>query len=282
MTRKVTVPEIAGLVREAENIRNTGEVKFVEFLNKHSLEISPPTCAPQTYEYMTFWQGTHFEILGETYEASLHENFEFDLAQMIECPYPYNTREPTIIAQQVRDWANVLEAIDLPRGSRILEMGAGWGNTSLLLAQSGYEVSVLDINPLYLELITARSHRLGLNIETIQGEFLDIAQLDQQYDAILFYESFHHSLEHERLLHMVKARLTKSGKAYFAGEPIIENAPFAWGLNPAGEALFQMHTHGWMELIFDKRYFEELLDSLDFELSWKHYPHGTEVAVASL
>lgn len=281
MTRKVTVREIAGLVREAVSIRNTGEVQFVEFLNEHTLEIFPPTCSPHSHEYMAFWQGTHFSILGETYEARRHENFEFDLVQMTECPYPYNTREPSIIARQVRDWANVLEAIDLPQGSRILEMGAGWGNTSLLLAQSGFEVTVLDINPLYLDLITARCRRLGLKIETIEGEFLDIIKLDQQYDAILFYESFHHSLEHKQLLHMVKTRLTKTGKTYFAGEPIIENAPYAWGLNPAGEALFQMHTHGWMELIFDERYFEELLDSLGFELSWRHYQDGTKVAVAS-
>ena len=282
MTQKVAVSDIAALVAEATRIRRTGEIRFVEFLNKHTLEVSPPPCAPESPAYRAFWEDTHFSILGETYDARRHENFDFDLAQMIECPYPYITKEPTIIAQQVRDWANVLEAIDLPRNSRILEMGAGWGNTSLLLAQSGFEVSVLDINPLYLDLITKRCDRLGLKIDTIEGEFQDITKLDQQYDAVLFYESFHHCLEHGELLRSVKTRLTKGGRVYFAGEPIIENAPYAWGLNPSGEALFQMHTHGWMELIFDRRYFEALLDSFGLALHWKPFAQGTQVAVASL
>ncbi len=282
MTQIVTVSGIAGLVEEATRIRQTGEIPFVEFLNRHTLEVSPPSCSPNAPEYRSFWEDTHFSILGETYEARRHENFDFDLAQMIECPYPYITKEPAIIAQQVRDWANVLEAVDLPRGSRILEMGAGWGNTSLLLAQSGFDVSVLDINPLYLNLITERCRRLGLKIDTIEGEFLDISRLDQHYDAVLFYESFHHSLEHGELLRSVKTRLNKGGRVYFAGEPIIENAPYAWGLNPSGEALFQMHTHGWMELIFDRGYFEALLDSHGFALRWQHFAQGTQVAVASL
>ena len=282
MTQTVTVSGIAGLVEEATRIRRTGEIPFVEFLNRHTLEVSPPSCAPNAPEYRSFWEDTHFSILGETYEARRHENFDFDLAQMIECPYPYITKEPSIIAQQVRDWANVLEAIDLPGGSHILEMGAGWGNTSLLLAQSGFKVSVLDINPRYLDLISARCQRLALNIETIEGEFLDVAKLDQRYDAVLFYESFHHSLDHGELLRTVKTRLNERGRVYFAGEPIIENAPYAWGLNPSGEALFQMHTHGWMELIFDRGYFEELLNSLGFTLHWKLYAQGTQVAVATL
>ena len=84
------------------------------------------------------------------------------------------------------------------------------------------------------------------------------------------------------MLRSVKTRLTKGGRVYFAGEPIIENAPYAWGLNPSGEALFQMHTHGWMELIFDRRYFEALLDSFGLALHWKPFAQGTQVAVASL
>ena len=145
MTQKVTVSEIAGLVEEATRIRQTGEIPFVEFLNRHTLEgLSTKLCTKRP-EYRSFWEDTHFSILGETYEAKRHENFDFDLAQMIECPYPYITKEPSIIAQQVRDWANVLEAIDLPQGSRILEMGAGWKHESALGAKrlrrfsSGYQ-----------------------------------------------------------------------------------------------------------------------------------------------
>jgi len=282
MIQRVTVEEIETLVLRANKIRQSGEVAFVEYLNSHSLKITPPRCSPHSREYRGFWESTHYAILGEAYDARRHEKYDFELSQLIEKPYSYTSQEPSIIANQMRDWANILEAIGLPAGSRILEMGAGWGNTSLLLAQSGLEVSVLDINPLYLQLINERSHRLGLHINTIESEFLDIVKIGERYDAILFYESFHHSIDHAKLLDALKDCLVPNGRICFAGEPIIENAPYPWGLNPAGEALFQMHCHGWMELIFDKTYFEQLIDSLGFTLQWRAFAQGTSVAIASL
>ena len=280
--KKIKVDEIPRLVAQATDIRKYGETPFLEFLNSHCLEATPPGCHPEMPEYRSYWESIHRQILGETYDVRRHENFEFDLSIAIDHPYPYATRQTIIISQQIRDWANILEAIDMPVGSSILEMGAGWGNTSLLLAQSGFNVSVLDINHLYLELINERSRRLGLKINTFDGEFLSIANIDKRYDAVLFYESFHHSLEHAQLISVVKNSLNKGGKVYFAGEPIIQDAPYSWGLNPAGEALFQMHTHGWMELIFDQKYFEELLGSNGFAVHWTNFPQGTRVAIANL
>lgn len=282
MIQKIKVDEIPGLVEQATNIRKGGEASFLEFLNRHSLDVTPPNCSPDLPEYRNFWESVHRQILGETYDVRRHENFEFDLPAAIDCPYPYVTREPLIISQQIRDWANILEAMNMPFGASILEMGAGWGNTSLLLAQSGFNVSVLDINHLYLDLINERSRRLGLKIETFEAEFLDIADIATRYDAILFYESFHHSIEHARLLRAIKGCLNIGGKICFAGEPIIEEAPYAWGLNPSGEALFQMHTHGWMELIFDQEYFQELLESNGLVVDWTNFLQGTRVAIASL
>jgi hypothetical protein len=37
-------------------------------------------------------------------------------------------------------------------------------------------------------------------------------------------------------------------------EPINENLPYDWGLNPAGEALWQIRTNGWCELVFRESY----------------------------
>ena len=282
MSQGVSVDEIADLVRNANHIRGEGEAAFVHFLNSHSLQITAPSCSPHSAEYRDFWAQAHRKILGESYDPHRHENYKFDLSQLIKDPYPYATRDPSIIAKQIRDWANVLEALDAPPGSSVLEMGAGWGNTSLLLAQSGFEVSVLDINPAYLELIEARSRRLKLQIDTFEAEFLDVTKINERYDIILFYESFHHSIEHARLLTLLKERLNNSGKICFAGEPIIDGAPYAWGLNPAGEALYQIHTHGWMELIFDKKYFDELLKSQGFLVRWVEFSQGTSIAIADL
>ena len=39
-----------------------------------------------------------------------------------------------------------------------------------------------------------------------------------------------------------------------------ENLPYDWGLNPAGEALWQIRTHGWFELVFRESYLRKTLE----------------------
>ena len=76
----------------------------------------------------------------------------------------------------------------------------------------------------------------------IEVESLEVARLEEHFDAFLCYESFHHSLEQEGLLRGGRGCLTNHGKICFAGEPIVENAPYPSGLNPDDAALFRMHT----------------------------------------
>jgi hypothetical protein len=58
--------------------------------------------------------------------------------------------------------------------------------------------------------------------------------------------------------------LKPKGRIIFAGEPIIDQLPYASGLNPNGEALWQIYRHGWFELVFRKDFFLELLKRHNF------------------
>jgi len=71
----------------------------------------------------------------------------------------------------------VIEALALPPRASILEMGAGWGNTSLFLAQMGYKVTVLDINPKYGELISQRAKALNVEIAFVCMAYEDAMKL---------------------------------------------------------------------------------------------------------
>jgi cyclopropane fatty-acyl-phospholipid synthase-like methyltransferase len=60
----------------------------------------------------------------------------------------------------------------LPSGASILEFGAGWGNTSIELAKVGYNVTAVDIEANFVELINLRAGKEGLrNVKAIKGEF---------------------------------------------------------------------------------------------------------------
>jgi 2-polyprenyl-3-methyl-5-hydroxy-6-metoxy-1,4-benzoquinol methylase len=174
---------------------------------------------------------------------------------------------------------HIIGALSLPPGSSILEMGAGWGNTSIFLAQMGYEVTVVDINPKYGELMKNRAAASGVSVSFLCTSFDETASLGRKFDCVLFYESFHHSYDHLALLDLIReALLNPGGKLALAGEPVNEALPYDWGLNPVGEALWQIRTHGWFELVFRESYLLRTLREKGFAVA-KHdlqnNPHGT-------
>ena len=79
------------------------------------------------------------------------------------------------------------EAVDVPAGSRVLDVAAGNGNASLAAARRGCDVTATDYVPDLLDQLAARAAADGLSssIETrvADAEALDIA--DDSYDAVL-------------------------------------------------------------------------------------------------
>src|SRR5205814_8988919 len=54
-----------------------------------------------------------------------------------------------------------------PPGARVLDVGAGTGAMSLLIASLGYDVTALDLAPAMLEVAARQTERLGLAIPTV-------------------------------------------------------------------------------------------------------------------
>ncbi len=81
----------------------------------------------------------------------------------------------------------------------MLESGAGWAWTSLLLAQLGHKVTVIDIEPCFCELISRRAAKEDVEIEVINDDFFCVERMQREFDAVLFYSCFHHCDDHLRL-----------------------------------------------------------------------------------
>ena len=174
-----------------------------------------------------------------------------------KCPFPYYTKSASTVGDQLLAIGYLIKTMALPSGSSILEFGPGWGNTTMALAQMGYNVTALDIDPNFVQLIRDRGALLGLTPDARVGAFLDAGTIENFYDAVLFYECFHHCSDHVKLLGDLHHVVRPGGKVILAAEPIFDGFHAPWGLRLDGESLWAIRQNGWLELGFTESYFVE-------------------------
>jgi 2-polyprenyl-3-methyl-5-hydroxy-6-metoxy-1,4-benzoquinol methylase len=110
-------------------------------------------------------------------------------------------------------WATVAEALRrlaIPRGAPVLDLGCGPGWTSLFLAESGYEVTAVDLVPANVELTAQRAARWGA---TVSAEVADMDELDlgRRFRFALIHDALHHSTRHRQVLVRVAEHLEPGG-----------------------------------------------------------------------
>src|SRR5215207_9427128 len=164
------------------------------------------------------------------------------------------------------DFANVAQALALPADRRILAVGCGSGWLSEYLARLGYDVTGLDISPDLIEVARERVERVpyGADHETpLRCRFLvhdvEVAPLEQQFDAVVCYDSLHH-FEDERAVLKNLAAMTKYGGSLF----ILEGDRPEEGSENEEELLEVMRNFGTLESPFSRDYLRVLLDSCGF------------------
>ncbi|MFQ5441867.1 MAG: class I SAM-dependent methyltransferase [Thermodesulfobacteriota bacterium] len=191
--------------------------------------------------------------------------------------FPYNYDDSKLVGDFVVAYGAVLKRLDVKKGDRVLEYGAGVGPISVALARMGCDVSVVDIDENYLKTIEKQNKLYGINIRLKKGLFGENINPGDCYDRILFFEAFHHALEHRKVLAGIYKMLKDDGMIVFAGEPIIEEEnlmadyilPYPWGPRLDGVSLRSMRLFGWCELGFREKYFLALLDKFGFSAA-KH------------
>ena len=189
-------------------------------------------------------------------------------------PFPYYTESHTTVGDQLMAIGYIIKTMGLPSGSSILEFGPGWGNTTIALSRMGYHVTALDIDPTFVQLIRDRAQLLGLSTDARVGAFLDAATIDEQFDAVLFYECFHHCSDHVRLLEDLHRVTKPGGRVFLASEPIFDGFHAPWGLRLDGESLWAIRQNGWLELGFTESYFVETC----VRQGWSVSRHASDVS----
>ena len=95
-------------------------------------------------------------------------------------------------------WSNwvsvreILRRLELPVGASLLDAGCGAGWLSLLLAQSGYGVTGIDLVPGQVERAARRAREPSLSAP-FEVRDLESFELDERFDAALAFDALHHS-----------------------------------------------------------------------------------------
>lgn len=239
-------------------------------MNKFRLAVPEGIPAdPFSNEYAQFQINLYSQIAGKRY-ALENESVAFDVDEAARIPFPYSSGNAQTVGVQFTAIGALLRSMDLHRGARILEFGAGWGNTSIALARAGYNVTAVDLEPRFCELIRRRAASAGVKIETINEDFFWVESFTgEPYDAVVFFECFHHCADHLRLLRALHTALKPKGRIFFGAEPVTNELPMPWGIRLDGESLWAIRTHGWLELGFTQDYFTEAL----LATGWDVTPH---------
>lgn len=230
-----------------------------------------------------------FEALtGKPYSQSV-EGLDIDIGHEMRWGFPYGTQSAPTIGGYLIAIGHFIQTLNLPQGAKIIEMGCGTGSLTRHLMASGYEVIALDINRSNIALVSAMGAHAPKPVRPFCHTFDEFTWPAGDADAVIFFESFHHSLSHAELLAKAKTWLKPDGKIAFCAEPVVaETSPhpmaYPWGLRTDGESLRAIVKWGWLELGFQESYFFELL--LRHGLTWTRAQnpgsHWSDVIVASL
>jgi SAM-dependent methyltransferase len=214
---------------------------------------------PFSPEYREAQMALYAEIAGRPYSTA-NEVTAFDIDAAVAAPFPFSTRSCVTAGEHFQAMGMVLRQMALKPGSRVLEFGPGWGNTTLALARLGHKVTAVDIEPNFCELIRRRAARERVAVEVVNDDFLWVEGVPAgSFDAVLFFECFHHCADHLRLLSALRSVLAPGGAVFFGAEPIQPDFPAHWGLRLDGSSLWAIRKNGWLELGFRDDYFRDAL-----------------------
>lgn len=221
---------------------------------------------PFSPEYHRAVLNVHARISGRpVYDAKTMELTPLNVEQTISCPAPYQNGGEWL-GNYLESYGHLIKRLDVRSGTRVIEFGCGEAEISLHLARMGCDVTVIDIEPNYIRIVKEKAAQFKLPINGICGDFLSGGGLEP-FDRAFFYQSFHHSLDHRKVLIGLHQILKPDGFLVFGPEPVINadgpwrrTVPYPWGPRLDGLSLRAMRSHGWMELGFQESYFKDLLD----------------------
>ncbi|HPG00937.1 MAG TPA: class I SAM-dependent methyltransferase [Kiritimatiellia bacterium] len=108
------------------------------------------------------------------------------------------------------------------RGRRLLDVGAGLGESSVYFALQGAEVTATDISPGMVDFAKRLAQHHGTSISGVVCPAEQLAVPDASFDLVYVANSIHHMPDKDRFFREV-SRVLKPGGRFFSWDPVAYN-----------------------------------------------------------
>ena len=264
----ITQSELANFVKACDELGGVESSNCADLLSDFRYKptsIINESLDPFSEEYVQQQITLYSEISGRTLNQQINEFTGFDLENCINAQNPYAHPDPTFIAKHSRTVLQAVELAQLPPNPEILDMGCGWGLSTEMMAFCGAEVTCVDINLQFLDLVKQRSQKRGHPVCTIHSDF-ESFESTKQFDMILFYECFHHAVRPWVVIDNLTGLLKPGGKIILAGEPIQSFWWKHWGVRLDSQSIYCMHKFGWFESGWSLSFLQQLFAKNNFHI----------------
>jgi 2-polyprenyl-3-methyl-5-hydroxy-6-metoxy-1,4-benzoquinol methylase len=259
---KVTAADLVAFVEETDRLGGPSSApsttlwRDFKYFPRVSVDVS---LDPDGIEYFDQMMALYEEIAGRRIDQSVTEQTLLDVDRLAPLESPYADVPPADRAVHYLRLSKALHAANLPKGGRVLDMGCGWGLSSEFLAQLGFDVDAVDINPLFIELVGRRAARLNLKIRPQCVSFDAYESELAVFDAVLFYECFHHAVRPSHLLARIRKFMKPDAKLILVGEPIQHVYWPQWGLRLDPLSVYCIRKFGWFESGWSESYLRRIV-----------------------
>ena len=241
------------------------------------------TLSPYSDAYFDQQMALYREVAGRPLDQELGELHSDNVDALRHAPNPTGIPDAATLAEYVRCVSSMLALAGLGERPTVLDMGAGHGLGSEVLAYTGCAVHAVDIDPGLGALSRERVAARNLDVTRFDLNFDDIGMLeDGRYDGAFFFQALHHCLRPWKLIADLKTKLQPDGVIAFVGEPIQSIWWRHWGLRLDPVSLYVARKSGWFESGWSHEFIRDCFVRNGYQLTFLTGGYrGDEIGIAT-
>jgi cyclopropane-fatty-acyl-phospholipid synthase len=151
--------------------------------------------------------GVHYDVPPRIFELLLDPSMNYSSGI-------YVRGDETLAVAQIAKMDRIAGVLDLRDGSRVLDVGCGWGGPACYFAQRyGCEVTGVTLSSVQRDFALNRGRSYGVRerLRVDVSDVLDMDYEDESFEAIVFLESIIHMPEKTQIFDRCRSLLTPGG-----------------------------------------------------------------------